>query len=61
MLDDFPWIKFTILSVPLIIMMWFMAPALKWKILFTFAVPVGVGLALSGKSIGKDHGLGGRR
>ncbi len=51
MFDDFPWIKFTIVSVPFIIMMWFMAPTLKWKLLFTLAVPVGVGLALGGKSI----------
>ncbi len=49
--DDFPYIKFTILSIPLIIMMWFFAPTLKWKILYTIAVPIGVGLALTGRSI----------
>ena len=51
MMDDFPWIKFTIICIPFIILMWIAAPTIKWKILFTFAVPVGVGLALSGKSI----------
>ena len=51
MLDDFPWIKFTILCIPLIILMWVMAPSLKWKILYTVCVPIGVALALSGKSI----------
>jgi len=51
MFEDFPWIKFTILCIPLIILMWFAAPSLKWKLLFTLAVPIGVGLALSGKSI----------
>lgn len=53
--EGFPWIKFTILTIPLIVMMFFMAPTLKWKLLFSLAVPVGVGLALSGKSI-NPHG-----
>lgn len=51
MFEDFPWIKFTILCIPLIAMMWFFAPSLKWKFVFTLAVPIGVGLALAGKSI----------
>ncbi len=51
MMDDFPWIKLTVVSIPLIIMMWIMAPTIKWKILFTICVPIGVSLALSGKSI----------
>ncbi len=49
--ESFPWIKLIIISVPLIIMMWFLAPTLKWKILFSFCVPVGAGIALIGKSI----------
>ena len=53
MMDDFPWIKFVILCIPLIIFMWFMAPSIKWKILYTICVPIGVGLALSGKSLRK--------
>jgi len=51
MMDDFPWIKLAIVSILLIIPIWMMAPTIKWKILFTICVPVGVGLALSGKSI----------
>lgn len=51
MMDDFPWIKFIILCIPLIIIMWVFAPTLKWKFVFTIAVPIGVMLALSGKSI----------
>ena len=48
-------IKFAVLSIPLIIMMWFFAPTLKWKLVFSLAVPIGVGLALAGKSM---KGLG---
>ena len=55
MFDDynsgFPWIKFGILCVLLVIPIWMMAPTLKWKFLFAFSVPIGVGLALSGKSM----------
>lgn len=60
MYDEFPWIKFGILSAPLMVMMWFMAPTLKWKLLFIFAVPIGVYLALAGKTIGGNHKLGGK-
>ncbi len=49
--EGYPWIKFIILTIPLVILMFFMAPTMKWKILFSLCVPVGVGLALSGKSI----------
>lgn len=49
--EGFPWIKFTIICVPLIAMMIFMAPSIKWKILFSVCVPVGVGFALAGRSI----------
>ena len=51
MFDDFPWIKFIVLCVPLIALMWWMAPSMKWKLLFTLAVPIGVGLALAGRSM----------
>ena len=51
----FPWIKFTVLCVPLIAMMLFMADGLKWKLMFSLAVPIGVYLALTGKSIGRKH------
>jgi len=53
---DFPWIKFTIICIPFIIFMWFAAPSIKWKILFTIAVPIGVGLAIGGKSINFHRG-----
>lgn len=51
MFEDFPWIKFVILSILMIIPMWIFAPTLKWKLLFSLCVPIGVGLALVGKSI----------
>lgn len=49
--EGFPWIKFIILCIPGIIVMWIFAPTIKWKLLFTLAVPIGVGFALAGKSI----------
>lgn len=49
--DGFPWVKFFILCIPLIIIMLYFAQGLKWKILFALCVPVGVGFALAGKSI----------
>lgn len=54
--EDFPWIKFAILSILFIVPIVMFAPGLKWKILFTICVPVGVGLALAGKSMG-GYGL----
>lgn len=51
MFEDFPLIKFIILCIPLIVIMWMFAPTLKWKFVFTLAVPIGVGLALTGRSI----------
>ena len=57
MMDDFPWIKLVIVSIPLIIIIWMMAPTMKWKILFAFCVPIGVGLALSGKNVHKRTGF----
>ncbi len=62
--QGFPWIKFTVLSVPLIIIMFYYAPTLKWKLLFSVCVPVGVWLALAGKSLPSVSGKimsGGRR
>ena len=47
------WTKLAIVSIPLIILMWYMAPTLKWKILFTPCVIVGAWLALAGKSARK--------
>lgn len=59
MYDQFPWIKFTVLSLPFMALMLFMADGLKWKILFTLAVPIGVSLALMGKTLGRGHSVGG--
>ncbi|KKN69591.1 hypothetical protein LCGC14_0438940 [marine sediment metagenome] len=49
--DGFPWIKFIILTIPGMVLMFMFAPTLKWKFMFAFSVPIGVGLALAGKSI----------
>ncbi len=49
--EEFPWIKFAILSIPLTILMLIFAPGMKWKLLYVVAVQVGVFLALSGRSI----------
>lgn len=51
MLDDFPWIKFLILVIPFSIAMFVFVDGFKWKILFTFAGIIGVGLALAGKTM----------
>ncbi len=45
------WIKFGIVSLVFAVPIFMMAPTLKWKLIFTFAVPVGVFIALAGKSI----------
>ncbi len=51
MYDEFPWIKFSILTIAFMIPVVYMAPGIKWKLLFAVCVPVGVGLALAGKSM----------
>jgi len=48
---QFPWIKFGILTVLFSVPIFIMAPGVKWKILFMLATPVGVYLALSGRSL----------
>lgn len=45
------WIKFVILYIPFVIMMFVFAPTLKWKILFSISGIVGIGSALMGKGI----------
>ena len=55
-MEDFPWIKFIILSVLFSVPVFMMAPTLKWKLLFIVCVPVGVAIALSGKTLG-GYGL----
>ena len=57
--EGFPWIKFTLITVPFIVLMLYMAPTMKWKILFSLCVPVGVGFALTGKSVNLHKKKGG--
>jgi len=47
----FPWIKFIILSILFDVPVWLWSPGLKWKLLLSMAVFIGVGLALAGKSM----------
>ncbi len=55
MFEDFPWIKFTILTLLFGVPIFLMTPGLKWKLLYTLAVPIGVAIALGGKTI-RLHG-----
>lgn len=48
--EEFSWVKFLILSVPGVIAMMIFVDGMKWKLMFSLAVPIGVGLALAGKS-----------
>ena len=50
---SFSWIKFFILFIPFTILMWAMAPSIKWKVMFTFAGAIGISIALAGKSMRK--------
>lgn len=49
--DSSFWIKFVIVCIPFLGIVWWMAPTLKWKLIFSIAVPVGTWLALSGRSM----------
>ena len=54
--DGFPWIKFLILTIPMSLILLCFAPTLKWKLLFGLvASPLGVALALMGKSMRKRN------
>lgn len=53
MYDEFPWIKFTILTVLFGGLILYFTPGLKWKITFALAVPVGVWGALAGYKLHK--------
>ncbi len=55
-------IKFGILFLPLAVyIIFFTSNTLKWKVLLTFGSFIGVGIALAGKTLGRDHGPGGKR
>lgn len=49
--DGFPWIKFAIIAVPLVIVMLVWSPGFKWKLINSVGVLIGAAFALGGKSI----------
>ncbi len=53
----FPWIKFGIITVVFMVLIWKLAGGLDlmWRVMFTLCSPVGVGLALAGKSMRKRN------
>ncbi len=54
--------KFGVLFIPLAIyIIFFTENTLKWKFLLILGSFIGVGIALMGRTIGKDHGFGGGR
>ena len=58
MYDEFPWIKFAILTLVFVIPIVIFTDGLKWKILYTLATPIGIYVALMGKTLGRSHGPG---
>ena len=52
-------IKFVVLGVGLIVLIFLSVDVWKWRIMLTLSGLVGLGLALSGATIGKPHGAGG--
>ena len=54
-------IKFGVLGILVVALVFFIVDAWKWKILLSLSGLVGLALALSGKTIGRDHGFGGGR
>ncbi len=59
--QGFPWIKFFILFIPLIIFFFIFAPSFKWVIVFTFGGGLAIWMALTGKSMKGFSGRGGGR
>ena len=61
-LDTKTLVKFAFLFIPLAgYILFFTDNTLKWKVLLTLGSFIGVAIALAGKTLGKDHGFGGRR
>ena len=54
-------IKFGILGILLVGLVIYVVDGLKWTILLSLSGLIGLALALSGATIGKSHGPGGRR
>lgn len=53
MYDEFPWIKFVILTIVFVVPIVIFTNGIKWKILYAFATPIGIYLALMGKGLRK--------
>lgn len=47
------WIKFFVLSIPLVLFVFAFAPTFKWKLLLSLAGVIGIVFALSGTSLRK--------
>ncbi len=45
------WIKFFVLLIPFTLFIFFFAPTMKWKVLYTICGAIGIGLALNGKAM----------
>lgn len=56
--SDFPYIKFLVVAVPLVIVMLIWSPGLKWKMINSLGIVIGAALAVSGKSINLHRGRG---
>lgn len=52
--QEFSWVKFGIIFVPFVILMFIFAPSIKWKLMFSVGGAIGIWLALIGKS-GRFH------
>ena len=60
--DMWFWGKFGLLSLVFMVAIWKMGGdtlSLTWKLLFVLSAPIGVFLALKGKSVVKAHNVGG--
>ncbi len=54
-------VKFAILFIPLAAYIFYVADTLYWKLMLTLGAFIGIGIAIGGKTLGGDHGFGGRR
>lgn len=54
-------IKFALLFIPIAAYIFYAADTLYWKLMLTLGAFIGVAIAIGGKTLGKDHGFGGRR
>jgi predicted LPLAT superfamily acyltransferase len=55
MYDEFPWIKFSLLSLIFMVIIWKLGGRLEtsWRIMFALCSPIGVYFALTGRSLRK--------